>query len=267
VLTPRPGALTTLLRDTWASRRLIHMMARRDFFARYRRASFGLLWAVIVPLVQALVLAVVLTRIAKVRTPGVPFPLFILAGTVAWSFFSGGLGQATTSIVDGSGITTKIYFPRAVLPLISVASLIYGLLLNIGILLLLASAWGHWPGVRLLVLPLACLEMLVLTSAFGLVLSAVQVYVRDVRYLLDAVIRAWFYLTPIFYPLTRLGGLRHLVEANPATGLVELFRFATVGADRGWLPSLWWSLGWCAAALVVALWLHRRYDRLFVDLL
>jgi lipopolysaccharide transport system permease protein len=264
-ITSRPTSLRVLLRDVWHHRRLVGMLARRDFFVRYRRASFGLAWAVVVPLSQALVLAAVLGRITRIATPGVSLTVFMLSGTVAWTYFSGVVTGATTAIVDGSGMSTKIYFPRVVLPLVTVVSGLFGLGLNLLVLLALTPIYGSWPGLRLFLLPLAVLLMTALAAAFGIVLSALQVYFRDIRYLLDAAQRAWFYLTPIFYPLSLVHSLRPYVEANPATGMVELLRAATVGADPGWMNSLWWSGGWLVVLLVIGLMLHRRYDRLFAD--
>jgi lipopolysaccharide transport system permease protein len=266
-VTPQPTQLRTLLSDLWRSRSLMSMLARRDFFVRYRRASFGLAWAVVIPLTQALVLAVVLSRVTRIKTPGVSYTVFLLSGTIVWAFFSSAVSASATAIVDGSGMSSKIYFPRATLPLVSVFAGLFGLGLNIVVMLALTPIFGSWPGWNVLLLIPAVVLMTVLAAAFGLVLSALQVYFRDVRYILDAAQRAWFYVTPIFYPLASLHGLRAWVEANPATGLVELFRAGTVGADPGWLTSLWWSLGWAGGLLALALALHRKYDRLFADLM
>lgn len=260
-------SLRSLLAGLWAHRRLLAMLARRDFFVRYRRASLGIAWAILIPVVQALVLAVVIGRIARIATPGVPLTVFILSGTVAWTFFSGAVSAATTAIVYGASMSTKIYFPRAVLPLVTVFSGMIGLLLNLAVLIALLPIFGSWPGWRLLLLPAAVALMVALAAAFGLVLSALQVYFRDIRYLLDAAQRAWFYLTPVFYPLSKVPAIRPYLEANPATGMVELLRAATVGAETDWLTSLWWSLGWLVVLAAAGLLVHRRYDRLFADLM
>src|SRR3954451_23765899 len=270
-VTPRPTSLRLLVQDLWQHRRLVGMLARRDFFVRYRRASLGLAWAVVVPLSQALVLALVIGRLAgnRVHPPGVSLVLFILSGVVAWNYFNQSVNGSTTAIVDGASMSTKIYFPRAVLPLVTVCSGLFGLALNLVVLLALTPFFGSWPGWRPLLLPHAVLHMAVLAGAFGLVFSALHVYFRDLRYALDAVQRAWFYFTPVFFPLSMavLISLRPYIEANPATGMVELLRASTIGADPGWLTSLWWSMGWTAVLLVVGIWLHRRYDRLFADML
>jgi ABC-type polysaccharide/polyol phosphate export permease len=267
-LTAEPPPVSRLLSDLWASRRLAYMLARRDFFVRYRRARLGLAWAVVVPLSQALVLALVIGRLTKIRTTDdVPLTLFVFAGMIAWSFLSTAFGGGATAIADGAGLTTKIYFPRAVLPLVTVGAAGITLLLNVVVLLVMCPFFGVVPTWRLLLLPAALALLIAFTAGLSLVLSAVHVHVRDVRYLLEAASRALFYATPVFYPLHQVGELRHVLAANPCTGVTELFRAATVGADEGWLTSLWWSLGWTAVIVGVGLELHRRFDRTFSDLL
>jgi ABC-type polysaccharide/polyol phosphate export permease len=88
-----------------------------------------------------------------------------------------------------------------------------------------------------------------------------------VKYLVQAGLLVWFYVTPVIYPLAEVGGLRPWIEANPASGVVQLFRAATVGADAGWGTSVAWAFGWSVVTLAAAVALHRRHDRVFVDLL
>jgi lipopolysaccharide transport system permease protein len=256
----------TLLKDLWRSRELLVVLARKEFFVRYRRASFGMVWAVGIPLVQAVVLAVVLHHFVRFKTAGA-YPVFVFSGIVGWNFFSSGISTATGSIVDNREISTKIYFPRAVFPAMTVFSGVYGMALTIVLLIVFESAYGTVPGIRTLLLLPAMALAVALTVAVGLVLAALQVYFRDVKFVVQAALLGWFYLTPVFYPLNALGKLRPLLRANPVTGLVELFRAGSVGADPGWVTSIWWSLGWTAALVAAAALLYRRFDRVFADLL
>src|SRR5205823_10435938 len=115
------STLRSLVVDVWRSRALLAMLARQDFFVRYRRASLGLLWAVGVPLVQTAVLVVVFTKLVKI--PVSPhYPAFVLTGMLAWNFFSMTVQAGSTSIVDNASLSSKIYFPRAVLPLMKVVA-------------------------------------------------------------------------------------------------------------------------------------------------
>lgn len=255
-----------LVRDIVASAELMRVMARKDFFVRYRRASLGLIWAVGLPLVQALILAVVFSRVVRFET-SISYAAFVFAGMLPWTFFSGSLAVATTAIVDGQGIATRIYFPRAVLPLIVVGSNLYGFVPGVAVLLGMGAILDVPFGLHTLYLIPAIAVMILLTVGFSLVLSALQVYFRDTRYVLQAALLGWFWGSGVFYPLEFLGSLRRWIEMNPATGMVQLFRAGMGAADPGWLAAVWWTLGWTAALLVLSLYIHARYDRVFVDLM
>jgi lipopolysaccharide transport system permease protein len=256
-----------LLGDLWAARPLVAILARKDFYVRYRRASLGLLWAVGLPLFQAAVMAVVFSRVVRIET-GVSYPVFLFAGLVAWSFFASTLGTASTAIVDGASLSNRIYFPRAVLPLVTVMANLYGFAISVGILLLLCLAFGVPLGPEVLLLLPATALLVALTAGFSLFTAAAHVYFRDVRYLVQASITAWFYATPVLYPLDLAPRtLQAVIKANPVTGVVQLFRAATVGADGGWASSVAVTCAWAVVLLAGSLYLHRRYDRVFADLL
>jgi ABC-type polysaccharide/polyol phosphate export permease len=255
-----------LLTGVWRSRHLLLMLARKDFFVRYRRASFGLFWAVGLPLFQAIVLAIVFSRVARIHTEG-NYAVFVLAGMVAWTYFSSTVSPASTAIVDGSELSTKIYFPRAILPLATVASNVYALAPAIVVLLAACVLTGDIPGGNILLLPVAVVALVALSAGFALVLSALHVYFRDVRHLLQAALLAWFYVTPIIYPLSLTGGLSQWIRLNPLTGVIELFRAATIGTPPDLAASVVVSAVWTMVLLGAAIVLHRRYDRVFVDLL
>ncbi|MHB1925151.1 MAG: ABC transporter permease [Acidimicrobiales bacterium] len=262
-LTPLPQ----LWSELWQSRELIAILARKDFYVRYRRASLGLLWAVGLPLFQALVLAVVFSRVVRVHT-GSNFAVFVLIGMVGWTYFSNTLSVASTSIVDGSGLSTRIYFPRAVLPLVSVIANLYGYSITLVITMALCPLLGVGLGLHTLwIVPATALAVAV-TAGACMVASALHVYFRDVRYLVTAAVIGWFYLTPVFYPLSLVHGLlRAVVVANPLTGVVELMRAATAGADADWAKTVVVSVIWTVLLLGAGASLHRRFNRVFTDLL
>ena len=258
--------LPELVRGIWDSRELLTLLSRKEFFVRYRRASFGMVWAVVLPLLQAIVLAVVVSKFVRFDTPG-NFTLFVFAGTLAWSFFSQTISGGTTSIVDNADMSAKIYFPRAVFPLVVVGAGLYGLVISVVILVGFVVGAGEFEAARTLLLVPAFALLIVLSASAALLLSALQVYFRDMKYLVQAALLPWFYLTPIFYPLDRVGGLRRLVEANPVTGAVEMVRAATIRAEPGWGTSVVWTLAWTAVLLALAALVHRRHDRVMSDLL
>jgi len=253
--------------DSWRSRDLIIMLSRKDFFVRYRRASFGLLWAVGLPAFQALVLAVVFSRLIRFQT-SVPYGVFVFAGITPWSYFNSSISSAATSIVDGQSLATKVYFPRAILPFVVIGANFIAFLPAVFVLVAFALVSGVSIGWHILLLIPATLVMLLLTAAFSLVLSAAHVYFRDVRYVVAASLIAWMYATPVIYPINQMHGvIRHVINVNPATGMVELFREAVGVHDPGWAAALPWTFVWMGGLLLVAAVLHRRFDRVFVDLL
>jgi ABC-type polysaccharide/polyol phosphate export permease len=267
VLDDQRTPLRTLLREIWASRELIRILARKDFYVRYRRASLGMLWAVGLPVIQATVMALVFTHRNVGGVTG-NVPGFIFSGMVGWSFFSGVVGGSSTAIVDGAGLSNRIYFPRAVLPLTNVVSAWYGFVISAVVMLGAAVIMSGELGPRLLLAIPAAILTTALTAAFVLTLSAAHVYFRDLRYVVAAVMQPWMFLTPIFYQPNALpSALRPIVRLNPATGIVEFFHAATVGASPGWGLSLISSCVTLVVLLVVAVVLHTRYDRLFADLL
>lgn len=264
-LTGESGTLRLLLRDLWGSRDLIRVLARKDFFVQYRRASFGVVWALALPLLQAGVLAVVVPRLVSFDTKG-SYLAFVFGGTIVWVLFAGSLSAGTGSIVDGQALSTRVYFPRLVLPIETVLSKVYGFIPGAGLLVVITFLTGSGGPQVLLLLPAAVLAA-TLTVAFSAFFAALHVYFRDVRYLVQAALVAWFYVSPVIYPLSAIRGLRPWIEANPVTGVIELFRLATVGADPTWPTAVAWTVGWTVLFLAMSLAVHRRYDRVFVDLL
>lgn len=265
--TAAPTPLFVLAKDVWHFRELLVMLARKDFFVRYRRASFGVLWAVGLPFFQAAILAVVFSKIVQIGT-GFPYAVFVFSGFVPWALFSAALGGASTSIVDNASLASKIYFPRAILPVASVLTNLYGYAVTVVALVIMALAFGVGIGAKIVLLVPATLALVLLTMGFSLLLSALHVYFRDVRYLVTAALTVWFYVTPVVYPLNKAGGLLAAgIKVNPMTGVTELFRASILRPDHGWLPTVLITGLWIAATWIGAALLHRRYDRVFADLM
>ncbi|MEY2469225.1 MAG: lipopolysaccharide transport system permease protein [Actinomycetota bacterium] len=242
------------------------VLARKDFFVRYRRTSLGVLWAVGLPVLQAAVMAAVFSRLLNVRAPD--YPVYVFSGMVPWTFFQSTLGQGSTAVVDNASLSSRIYFPRAVLPLVPVMSSLYGMVVSVVILVIMALGFGVSIGPEILLLIPAAILVAVLAGSFAMVLSALHVYFRDIRFLVTAALTVWIYLTPVIYQVNMLPrALRPVVKLNPMTGVVELFRFATVGASGTWTVSLISTGIWTVVLLILGLSLHRRFDRVFADLL
>jgi len=229
-----PPPLRDLLADTWRRRHLLVVLAKQDFLVRYRRATLGVVWAAALPIFQAAVLAFVLSRVVRLGGNGDPFAFFVYIGVVPASYFSTVLSVGSTAIVDGANLTTKIYFPRLMLPLVTMLSNLFGLTVNVGLLVVAWAAFGAHRSPAVLLLPLAVLALVALSAGLATFLSAVHVYGRDVRFIVQAALVPLFYATPIFFPLSLVGRAGKVLLANPLTGVVELFRAALGVADPNW---------------------------------
>lgn len=264
-LTGDPPSSAAWLRDVWAHRSVLVTLARSDFHVRYKRATFGVLWSVAVPLLQAGVLVAVFSRFA--RFEDVPaYGVFVISGIVAWSYLTGTLSTASTAIVEGASLTDKVWFPRALLALVPPLANLVGLAVSLVVVVALLPFDDVDVDAKLLLLPAAVALLVAFVSSLGLVLSALHVYFRDVRFLVQAVLVAWFWVTPIAYPQSFAEDIGPWLDANPATGVVTMFRVATIGAADYQRPVLV-AVGTTVALLVAAIAIHRRHDRLFVDLL
>jgi len=265
------GQITPVRRlvvELWRSRSLVRMLARRDFYTKYRRPTFGVVWAVGLPRMQAGVLAVIFTKVVHVRT-AIPYIVFVLAGTIPWTFLSSTITQAVRAITSGSGIASKVYFPRSVLPLATVGTSIYGFVPSLFVVLIVAVAFGMHPTPDWLLLLPATVLMVLLTAALSVVVAGLQVYFRDLAYVISAATQAWFYASAVIFPVSLVpkGILRTLVLVNPATGMVELFRDSFSGMQSYTPEAVGFTLLWIVALSAFGLLIYRRYDRVFVDLL
>jgi lipopolysaccharide transport system permease protein len=246
---------------------VIWVLARKDFQARYKRTSLGVLWAAAVPLLQAAVLAFVFSRFIPVGGD-VPYGAYVMSGILAWSgYFAMVVPQGTTAIVDGTALTDKLWFPRVILPLVPCVSNLVGLGIAMAILLVGAPILGAAPSAHLLLLIPACALMVAFTVALTTFLAALNVYFRDVRFIVTAAMTVWLYATPIMYTKSLVGDLAPWLDLNPMTGIISLFHVAVIGHDGSWLRAVVISLVATVILLVAAVEAHRRHDRLFADLL
>jgi lipopolysaccharide transport system permease protein len=272
-LDPGRTHVSELLRDTWRSRNLIVALARKNFYVQYRRASLGMAWAGLLPLIQAAAMTIAFSVVVRVKVTGVPYPVFVFTALIGWSFLNGTVTSGSTAIVDGAGMASRIYFPRAVLPLIQVVSSLYNWVISLVLLIAITIGFGYGIDWHVVYVVPAAILMITLTSGFVLVFSAMHVYFRDLRYVIAAALTAWFYLTPVAYPLSYLDdhpAIKTIILFNPATGVVEAFRAAFIhqpasspGAPAAIVIACCWSIG----LLIVAGILHARNDRNFADLL
>jgi ABC-type polysaccharide/polyol phosphate export permease len=265
VLRGEPTSFLPWIREIWLYRHVTWILSRKDFQTKYKRASFGIVWAVVLPLLQGIVFVVLLTRIGKFSNIGYSYPAYVLSGNLAWSYFATVWASATTAIVDNSGMTDKVWFPRSIVVFVPTISNLFGLGTSMIILLgVIPIVHAHYAWRTLVLIP-AIILIILFTLGLSLVTSALHVYYRDVKFIVQASVLLWFYVTPVIYPAHALGFIGPWLELNPMTGVIGLFQFAAAGNFGPMLYSVSISVVVTLALLAIGLHAHRRYDRLFVD--
>lgn len=230
VIEPPHGWRLPDLKELWRYRDLIYFLSRREVLVRHQQAVVGFVWTILQPLFLAGLFTVFLGLVAKVEgPPGVPYPLYCVSGLVAWLAFTKTIDTATQSNIMYEALITKIYLPRIALPLTAIAVPVVDLIFGIGVVLVLALAYGFVPGIEVLVAPFILALGLALALGFGLWLSALNVKYRDFGLLMPNVMLAGLFVTPIMYPLSQIPEhLQKLYALNPMVGVLELFRWATL---------------------------------------
>lgn len=237
VIEPRRAGIWARAREVWRHRHLIRFFGGRTLAKTYRRTVLGWLWVLIRPLVTVSVSAAVFHGIVGIETGKTPYFLFFLVGMTCWSLFESALTWTTRSLELNRRLLKKQYVPRLVLPIACLAPALAELGINVGVIALTAMYYrvtagtahvvlGPATGFALLAIALCC----GLALAIGLWTSVLAAKARDVRFLLAYVLRPWFFVTPVIYPLTSVPERwRWLAELNPLTTIVELFRRGLFG--------------------------------------
>jgi lipopolysaccharide transport system permease protein len=217
------------LADLWRFRELISLLVQRDLKVRYKRSVLGMGWTLLNPLLQMLVYTLVFSTIMRVGVP--EFPVFLLAGLLPWTLVSVSVVGSAHCLLNNQGLIRKVSVPQMVYPLSVVASKLVDLVLSLVPFTILAIALGRPPSLSWLFLVPALALLALFSMGLALLFSSLTVFYRDMRHLIDILIQAWFYVTPVIYPAEFLEKLpqpwmRAVLLANPATPIVRLFQLA-----------------------------------------
>jgi len=254
------------LSEVWRTREILFFLAWRDIKVRYKQAALGVLWAVIQPLGTMVVFAFFFGQVAKIPSDGVPYRLFSYCGLLLWTYFSVTLGQVGNSLIANSTLITKIYFPRVLLPAAAAVAGLLDLLVGSAFLVLLMIHYHVVPGWTILLTPLFVAETVLLVMGLGMLLAALNVRYRDVKYTIPFAVQIGLFVTPIIYPMSFFSGrLQSWLALNPMAGIVEGFRACLLGTPINW------SLVACSWAVTLVLLfvgsLHfRSTERVFADI-
>jgi len=255
------------LAELWRYRDLLLFLAWRDVTVRYKQTALGVAWAVLQPLLTMFVFAIFFGMLARVPSDGVPYALFTLVGLLPWQLFSFALTQSSQSLVAEQRLITKVYFPRLIVPLASVASGLADFAVAFFLVLGAMAFYRVEPTVNLLAVPLLVLFALATALAVGLWLAALNVQYRDVRYAVPFLTQVWMFATPVAYPSSLVPeAYRPLYGLNPMAGVVESFRWALLGLGEPSVGLMVVSAVTVLVLLVAGMYYFRRLERQFTDI-
>ncbi len=249
---------------------LLRELVRRDFQGRYAGSLLGFVWSLVQPLWLLSLFTFVFSTVMKVSPVGEVrtqhFAIFLFGGLLPWMALQEGVLRSSTAITDNATLVKKLRFPSEILVLaVVLAALLHeAIAASIFLVILISMGDLSWGGLPLLLVAVPL--QIALTLGLGLIMAAVHVFFRDTAQLLGMVLNAWFYLTPVVYPLALVPGrFRGWLELNPLTALVGLYRQALLGgspvAARGTV-----TLALVAVVLLsTGLWLFRRLKKAFAD--
>jgi len=213
----------------WEYRELLYFLVWRDVKVRYKQTVVGAGWVILQPLFTMMIFTIIFSYLAKIPSDGLPYPIFAYTALLPWTYFSHALTRGAGGLVGNAGMVSKVYFPRLIIPLASVATPLVDFLLSFLVLVGLMVWYGIAPSWGVLGLPLLLLLALMTALAVGLFLSALNVRYRDVGYIIPFLTQFWMYASPVIYPVSLIPEKwRLLYSLNPMGGVIEGFRWAVL---------------------------------------
>ncbi|MDH5177931.1 MAG: ABC transporter permease [Gammaproteobacteria bacterium] len=266
----RPGHHDSeYLPDLWRYRELFYFLAWRDILVRYKQTVIGAAWAIVKPLLTIGVLSYIFGKLAGMPADGVPYPILVAAAMLPWQFFASSVSDCSNSLLAGSELVAKVYFPRLILPGSSMVVNLIDFAVSCVILVVLCVAYRFVPGPAIVAMPLFLLLAAVTAAGLGLWFAALIVRFRDIRHLVPFLLQLGLFASPVGFSSDVVPAQWHLLYAlNPMVGVIDGFRWSILGGTHeldG--PAVMVSAVVAIALLATGLVYFRRVERTFADVI
>ena len=266
VIEAKPGWKFIDWRECLEYRDLLYFLALRDVTVLYKQTILGIAWAVLNPFFSMVVFTVIFGMLLKVPSDGKPYAIFSFAALLPWTYFSQSLTGATNSLIQGTNLFTKVYFPRVFIPLVPVFSKLVDFAIAFVLLIALMIWYRIVPTWHVVFLPLLILLMMLTSAGIGMFLSALAIQYRDIRHAMAFVIQALMYAAPVVWPVSKLPAeFRLWYGLYPLAGVIEGFRASLL--NTGSMP--WDLIGMGSITAILSFLIgglyFRRTERFFAD--
>jgi lipopolysaccharide transport system permease protein len=260
--------------DLWRYRELFAILAWRDVAIRYKQTVAGAAWAIVQPFFSMVIMTVIFGKVAGLPSVGAaPYAIMVFAAMLPWQFFANSLSSSSQSLVGNANLISKVYFPRLIIPTSAVVVACIDFLVSFAILVVLMVWYQFVPSLRLLTLPFFILFAFIASLGPGLIITALNVKYRDVRFVIPFLVQFGMYVSPVAYSSdvirAKIGeGWFLLYSLNPIVGVIDGFRWAIIGGDSTihW-PSFCLSLVLSILLLALGIGYFRKTEKTFADVI
>lgn len=255
--------------DLWRYRELFFFLAWRDILVRYKQTAIGIIWALARPLITMLIFTLIFSKLAKLPSEGVPYPMLIFAALLPWQFFSSAFSSAGDSLVSNAGLVSKVYFPRLIIPASTLIVSFVDFLISAAIMACLMFWYRFTPNLLILTLPLFILVAFGAALGAGLWIAALNVRYRDFRIIVPFIVQLGLYISPIGFSSTIVPEeWRLLYSLNPMVGVIDGFRWAILGGQTQlYWPGFLLSFFLVMVILSTGIIYFRKTEKTFADVI
>jgi lipopolysaccharide transport system permease protein len=266
IIEPKKGWVPIDLKEIWDYRELLYFLTKRDIKVRYKQTILGGLWAIIQPVFTMIVFTIFFGRLAKVPSEGIPYPIFVYAGLLPWTYFANAVSASGNSLVGSANLITKVYFPRLIVPASASLAGLLDFFIAMLILGVMMIYYQFIPGIGILLFPFLVGLTFLCAVGVGLWLSALNVQYRDIRYAIPFLIQIWMFVSPVIYPVSIVDEkYQWILALNPMGGVINAYRASILGH----LPIDWVLLAISTAIIMIiflsGLYYFRRMEKIFAD--
>jgi lipopolysaccharide transport system permease protein len=265
------GRLDFNFKELWRYRDLLMMFVKRDIITVYKQTILGPIWFIVQPMLTSLMYLLIFSNIARIPTGAVPPLLFYMIGTTLWNYFSDTLNVTSKTFTDNASIFGKVYFPRMILPLSKVISGLIKFLIQFSLFAVILLYYIFIkkeivPNWYMLLTPLWLLIIVLLSLAFGIIITSLTTKYRDLVFLVTFGVQLAMYATPVIIPLSEVQGRKKIIFLiNPLTSLFEAIKYGFLG--KGVLDIFWlsYSISLTFLFLLFGIFMFNKVEKRFID--
>lgn len=256
------------LKELWSFRELLIALTLREIKVRYKQTLLGAAWAILQPAALTIIFTLIFGLILKVNSGPIPYPIFAYSALLPWTFFSTAITFGSVSVINNSGLVTKVYFPREILPLSAIGAAFFDFIMASIVIIPLFVIYRIVPSAMVVYLLVLIPSLLIFTTGVVMFMSTVNVLFRDVKFVIPLLLQVWFYLTPIIYSQNQIPERYQLFFLiNPLTSQIESFRKILVLNEAPNIVDLSYSVLSSIMVFIAGYLFFRLKEKVFADVI